>query len=140
MLSLTLTGAEDKHLVLQGFKKADIAKLSDRQAVDLADAYYNGDSSVVSDGKKIVIQIAAAAVVRFGNNLNQDEHTFRHVEEAGIDKQAAEKAIREDLAGKEDSLPQGLTKGSVNVGGKTLEYNAYKLPDGTINVGRITVH
>lgn len=26
-----------------------------------------------------------------------------------------------------------------NVGSKTLEYNAYKLPDGTINVGRITI-
>ena len=83
---------------------------------------------------------AAAAAVQFGNNPNQDYHTFRHVEDAGIDKQAAEKAIREDLAGKEDSLPQGLTKGRVNVGGKTLEYNAYKLSDGTINVGRITVH
>jgi RHS repeat-associated protein len=83
---------------------------------------------------------AAAAAVKFGSNPNQDYHTFRHVEDAGVDKQAAEKAIREDLAGKEDSLPHGLTKGRVNVGGKTLEYNAYKLPDGTINVGRITVH
>jgi hypothetical protein len=44
------------------------------------------------------------------------------------------------MAGKEQSLPQGLTKGQVNLEGKTLEYNAYKLPDGTINVGRITVH
>jgi hypothetical protein len=43
------------------------------------------------------------------------------------------------LAGREDALPQGLTKGQVNVGGRLLEYNAYKLPDGTINVGRITV-
>jgi len=78
--------------------------------------------------------------LRFGNNPNQEYHTFRHVEEAGISKQAAETAIRNDLAGKEASLSQGLTKGQVNVGGKTLEYNAFKLPDGTINVGRITVH
>jgi RHS repeat-associated protein len=83
---------------------------------------------------------AAAAAVKFGGNASQDYHTFRHVEDAGIDKQAAEKAIRQDLAGRESSLPQGLTKGHVTVGGKTLEYNAYKLPDGTINVGRITVH
>jgi RHS repeat-associated protein len=82
---------------------------------------------------------AAAAAVQFGSNPNQDYHTFRHVEDAGIDKNAAEQAIRQDLAGKESSLPQGLTKGSVNVGGKTLDYHAYKLPDGTINVGRITV-
>ena len=38
------------------------------------------------------------------------------------------------------SLPQGLTTGQANVRGKVLQYNAYKLPDGTINVGPITVH
>jgi hypothetical protein len=81
----------------------------------------------------------SAATVIFGNNPNQDYHTFRHVEDAGIDKQSAEDAVRKDLAGRESSLPQGLTKGEVNVGGKTIEYHAYKLPDGTINVGRITV-
>jgi RHS repeat-associated protein len=81
-----------------------------------------------------------ASAVKFGNNANQSYHTFRHVEEAGIDKQAAESAIRNDLAGKGASLPQGLTKGQVSVQGKVLQYNAYKLPDGIINVGRITVH
>nr|WP_242618417.1 RHS repeat-associated core domain-containing protein [Edaphobacter modestus] len=78
--------------------------------------------------------------VRFGNNANQDYHTFRHVEDAGINRQSAESAIRNDLAGKENSLPQGLTTGEVSVGGKILRYNAFKLQDGTINVGRITVH
>ncbi len=83
---------------------------------------------------------SSSSKVRFGNNPNQEYHTFRHVEEAGIDKQAAENAIKNDLAGKEASLPQGLTSGEVNVAGKTLRYNAFKLSDGTINVGRITVH
>jgi RHS repeat-associated protein len=83
--------------------------------------------------------IQAAAMVRFGNNPNQDYHTFRHVEEAGIDKSEAEDAIRGDLADKAESLPKGQYNGRVNVGGKTLDYSAYKLPDGTINVGRITV-
>ena len=78
--------------------------------------------------------------VRFGNNANQEYHTFRHVEEAGISKEEAAAAIRNDLVGKENGLPQGLTNGQVNVGGTTLRYAAFKLPDGTINVGRITVH
>jgi len=78
--------------------------------------------------------------VKFGNNPNQEHHTFRHVEEAGIDKQAAEQAIRNDLAGNESTLPQGLTTRQVTVSGRTLQYNAFKLPGGTINVGRITVH
>ena len=78
--------------------------------------------------------------VKFGSNANQAYHTFRHVEEAGIDTQAAENAIRNDLAGKGFSLPQGRTTGQVYVQGRVLQYNAYKFPDGTINVGRITVH
>lgn len=78
--------------------------------------------------------------IRFGSNANQEYHTFRHVGEAGIDKKAAEDAIRADLAPKADSMPEGLTSGEVRVAGKTLRYNAFKLPDGTINVGRITVH
>lgn len=78
--------------------------------------------------------------VRFGNNRNQEYHTFRHVEEAGIDKGAAERAIRNDLAGSESALPRGLITRQVTVGGRTLRYNAFKLQDGTINVGRITVH
>lgn len=84
--------------------------------------------------------VPVGATVRFGGNANQESHAFRHVEEAGISKPDAEAAIRNDLANKEQSLPSGLTRGQVNVGGRTLEYNAYKLPDGSINVGRITVH
>jgi hypothetical protein len=87
----------------------------------------------------IMMGMAPVGGIRFGNNPNQEYHTFRHLEEAGIDKQAAADAITKDLSGKAESLPQGLTKGQVNVGGRTLDYNAYKLPDGTINVGRITV-
>jgi len=91
-------------------------------------------------GNEIKISKAGPpAGIRFGNNANQEYHTFRHVEEAGINKQAAADAITKDLAGKAESLPQGLTKGQVEVGGRTLDYNAYKLPDGMINVGRITV-
>ncbi len=87
----------------------------------------------------IMMGLVPIGGIRFGNNPNQDYHTFRHVEDAGISKDAAAEAIQKDLAGKAESLPQGLNKGTVNVGGKTLDYNAYKLPDGTINVGRITV-
>ena len=100
------------------------------------------ESSLEVPGAGLVLEggAAGASEVKFGNNTNQSYHTFRHVEEAGINKQAAENAIRNDLAGKGASLPQGLTKGQVNVQGRVLEYNAYKFPDGTINVGRITVH
>ena len=82
---------------------------------------------------------SAKGKVRFGKNANQEYHAFRHVKRAGINKKAAENAIRTDIASKEINLKPGQNIGSVNIDGKTLEYNAFKLPDGTINVGRITV-
>lgn len=36
------------------------------------------------------------------------------------------------------SLPQGLYNGSVVVNGTNFNYSVFKLPNGTINVGRIT--
>ncbi len=100
--------------------------------------YYKDPSDRANVDALAKVGITFSSVI-FGNNPNQEYHTFRHVDDAGLDKNQVEDAIRQDLAGKESSLPQGLTKGQVQVGGKTLDYHAYKLPDGTINVGRITV-
>ena len=80
----------------------------------------------------------AAASIRFGQTANQVYHAFRHVQEAGVEIQAAKDAITNDILSK-GTLPPGLTTGTVNVAGKLLTYNAYKLADGTINVGRVTV-
>jgi hypothetical protein len=58
--------------------------------------------------------------------------------EEGVNIEAAKDAIVSDILSK-GALPAGLTTGTVNVAGKLLTYNAYKLADGTINVGRVTV-
>ncbi len=51
----------------------------------------------------------------------------------------SELAIRADLASTPATLPDGLTLRSMNLGNRTLRYSAFKLPDGAIHVGRITV-
>lgn len=79
-----------------------------------------------------------AGTIQFGKTANQVYHTFRHVKEIGVDVETGKDAILRDIANK-GVMPQGLTTGTVNVGGRQLTYNAYKLTDGTINVGRITV-
>ena len=81
---------------------------------------------------------AQAEAVQFGRTANQVYHTFRHLQEAGVNVEAAKDAILNDIAAK-GTLPQGLASGTVNVGGRSLTYNAFKLADGTINVGRVTV-
>ena len=76
--------------------------------------------------------------IQFGKGANQVYHALRHLKEEGVNVQAAKDAILNDIAAK-GALPQGLTTGTVNVGGRVLNYNAYKLADGTINVGSIRV-
>ncbi len=120
---------------------AQRARLSGASATQIDELYKQlkqdaDDRQADNDARRA---LGLASVVRFGNDPNQDYHAFRHIEEEGLSKADVENAIRNDLAGREDSLPQGLTNGQVTVNGKTLDYSAYKLPDGTINVGRITV-
>lgn len=75
--------------------------------------------------------------VRFGNNENQRSHTFRYVLDAGLDHLAIQQAIELHL--QTVPLLDGLNKGKLEISGKILLYHAFRFPDGTVNVGRITI-
>ena len=78
--------------------------------------------------------------VRFGKDENQKSHTVRHIiEETSVNPDDVLDAIRDDLRPDLDQLPGGLTPDrTVTVDGVDFDYNVFKLPDGTFNVGRIT--
>ncbi|WP_244817688.1 hypothetical protein [Caballeronia sp. Lep1P3] len=89
-------------------------------------------------GKGAAAEAIVGDAIQFGKVENQISHTFRHIEGAGFDRQVVQNAIQSDLSGIASSLPQGQYTGSVVVNGAKLDYSAFKLPDGTVNVGRIT--
>ncbi|WP_409975947.1 hemagglutinin repeat-containing protein [Xanthomonas graminis] len=76
--------------------------------------------------------------IQFGANQNQSFHTFRHVVNGGYDAKAVQSAVINDLSDIKMSLSQGQYTGTVVVNGVKFIYSAYKLPNGKINVGRIT--
>jgi len=78
------------------------------------------------------------SAIRFGSEANQIHHTFRHVDALGIDRDAVADAIQADLARQGPVPPGANITGNVSVAGVTLEYRAFGLDDGTVNVGRIT--
>jgi len=80
----------------------------------------------------------ACGDIQFGKVENQIYHTFRHVDAIGLNREMVQIAITEDINNAVSSLVEGLNKRSVIVDGITLDYVAFKLPDGTINIGRIT--
>ncbi len=83
-------------------------------------------------------KVAAKATIQFGKGENQAWHAFRHVERIGLDREIVKETILQDFSKVVDSLPKGQYNGSVTVEGVRLDYSAFKLPDGTVNIGRIT--
>jgi hypothetical protein len=77
-------------------------------------------------------------VIRFGTNEDQIRHTFRHTDQLGLNRDDIAEAIRADLTRRQSVLPGTYITGKVGIDGAVLEYRAYGLADGTVNVGRIT--
>jgi hypothetical protein len=75
--------------------------------------------------------------IRFGSDENQRLHTLRHIVAARLDVVSVQEAIAVDLGG--ISLLDGLNRRSLEVGGRSLEFHAFRFPHGDINVGRITL-
>ncbi len=76
-------------------------------------------------------------MIQFGRDQNQVSHTFRHIDEIGLERVIVRFAILQFLEPVQSTLPLGLTVGSVEAKGVRLDFRAYKFIDGTINVGRI---
>ena len=54
-----------------------------------------------------------------------------------IDRAKIQQEIVNDISRRGD-IADGLNKGTVNIQGVPIDYHAFQLPDGTINIGRIT--
>jgi len=76
--------------------------------------------------------------IQFGKGANQVYHAFRHTDEMGLSRAAVQAAIEEHLPTVASQIVDGKPLNQViEVSGKQIQYTAFKLPDGTINVGRI---
>jgi hypothetical protein len=76
--------------------------------------------------------------VQFGNVPNQVSHAFRYTDAAGLQREAVRSAVESHLKPLTSQIQTGKPFNQViEIGGQRFQYTAYKLPDGTINVGRI---
>ncbi len=81
---------------------------------------------------------AARLTVQFGRVANQISHTFRHVDELGLDREAVRAAVQQSLQTVASQLTAGKALNKIiEVSGVRLQYTAYQLPNGVVNVGRI---
>ncbi len=81
----------------------------------------------------------AKILVQFGKGENQISHAFRHVEAMGLSKDIVKSAILKDIPRIAKGMPYGQSiNTTIKVSNQQIIYSSYKLPNGTINVGRIT--
>jgi hypothetical protein len=78
-----------------------------------------------------------ASSIEFGKTADQTAHALRHVIEEGLNPDEVQEAIKGDIGN--GNIQAGSNTRTIEVGGKTLRYNAYRLPNGAINVGKIVV-
>lgn len=74
----------------------------------------------------------------FGGTPEKISHAFRHIDEMGLSRSAVQTAIEEHLSTVVSQIVNGKPLNQViEVAGQKIQYTAFKLSDGTINVGRI---
>jgi hypothetical protein len=98
---------------------------------DVISAYaYVHEVMAAANANHVLSAIGIAATVTFG-------HGARHLAGTGLNQAEVEAAIKQDVQAsvKNATQPTGNFWGRVNVSGQTIEYRAYTLPNGTINVG-----
>ena len=82
-------------------------------------------------------QISKKTIV-FGQNGNQAYHTFRHIDKINLSQDVVRRIIINDLKNKHSqTIPGKPFNQTVKIGNYNLQYTAYKLPNGKINIGRI---
>lgn len=77
-------------------------------------------------------------ILLLGQNENQIYHTYRHIDQLGLSREIVTKAVMKDVARKISEIVEGRPFNQrIEIMGYRLQYTAYKLNNGKINIGRI---
>jgi len=88
--------------------------------------------------EQILKREADNLAIQFGKTDNQIYHAFRHTDELGLDRTLVQSSIEMDIRTVSSQIVSGKPFNQViEVAGKKIQYTAFKLSDGTINIGRI---
>lgn len=76
--------------------------------------------------------------IQFGKGTDQVRHAFRHTDAFGLNRTAVKTAVETHFKRVSSQIVSGKPFNQIiEVGGQRIQYTAFKLKDGTINIGRI---
>jgi hypothetical protein len=83
-------------------------------------------------------RVIETITIQFGRAANQIYHVFRHTDRLGLDREAVQNAIQNSIRQLANQIQPGQPFNQVvEINGQRIQYTAYILADGTVNVGRI---
>jgi RHS repeat-associated protein len=76
--------------------------------------------------------------VQFGKTENQISHAFRHTDALGLNRSLVQSTIQNHFKTVSSQVVAGKPFNQIiEIGGQRIQYTAFKLSDGTFNIGRI---
>lgn len=76
--------------------------------------------------------------IKFGRTENQIYHAFRHTDKMGLSRTAVQSAVEAHVKPLVSNISMGKPFNQIiQVAGQKIQYTAFKLSDGSINIGRI---
>jgi len=76
--------------------------------------------------------------VQFGKSSNQVSHAFRHTDALGLDRSLVQSTVQNHFSTVSSQVVTGQPFNQiVQIGGHRIQYTAWKLADGTFNIGRM---
>ncbi len=121
----------------QRVAQAEIAEAS--QSASTASASSSVGQSAAIEQRVVDSAGVVGERITIGRDANQVYHAFRHIERLGLDRNAVQEAILNDLRPVASEIAPHNPPRQVIVNGIPVEYFPHRLPDGSINVGRIHV-
>lgn len=86
----------------------------------------------------MLLRGGSSLTIQFGKGANQVSHVFRHIDALGLDRAVVKSAVETQFSGISSQIVIGKPFNYViEVAGQKIQYTAFKLKDGTINIGRI---
>ena len=115
-------------------------KTAAKEATQAGKAAQTAQRTGQAGGKTAGVSIKGGSklTVQFGKTSNQVSHVFRHTDALGLDRTVVKSAVESHFRGVASQIVPGKPFiQRVKVGGRNIQYTAFKLKDGTINIGRI---
>ena len=96
-------------------------------------------ASIIPAGRGLLAAKSSSKLtVQFGKGANQVSHAFRHTDALGLDRGVVKSAVETHFREVSSQIVAGKPFNQIiEVAGQRIRYTAFKLKDGTINIGRI---